>query len=52
MALVTNCIVSEPSSFEEVEEDPTWVDAIVEEYDSIVRNSAWDIVKLSNWLKM
>ena len=25
-------------------EDPTWVDAMVEEYDSIVRNSAWEIV--------
>ena len=37
------CVVTEPSSFEEVE-DPTWVDAMVEEYDSIVRNSAWEIV--------
>jgi hypothetical protein len=25
-------------------QDPTWVDAMVEEYDSIVKNSAWDIV--------
>ena len=25
-------------------QDPTWVDAMVEEYDSIVRNSAWEIV--------
>ena len=25
-------------------EDPAWVDAMVEEYDSIVRNSAWEIV--------
>ena len=24
--------------------DPTWVDAIVEEYDSIVKTSAWEIV--------
>jgi hypothetical protein len=23
---------------------PTWVDAMVEEYDSIVKNSVWDIV--------
>ena len=36
--------MTEPSSFEEVVEDPTWVDAMVEEYDSIVRNSAWEIV--------
>jgi len=43
MALMRKCVVTEPSSFEEVE-DPTWVDAMVEEYDSIVRNSAWEIV--------
>ena len=36
--------MTEPSSFEEVVEDPAWVDAMVEEYDSIVRNSAWEIV--------
>ena len=36
--------MTEPSSFEEGVEDPAWVDAMVEEYDSIVRNSAWEIV--------
>jgi hypothetical protein len=25
-------------------QDPTWVDAMVEEYDSIVKNSVWEIV--------
>ena len=25
-------------------QDPTWVDAMVEEYDSIIKNSAWEIV--------
>ena len=30
--------------FEEVVEDPAWVDAMVKEYDSIVRNSASEIV--------
>ena len=44
MALMSKCIVIEPSSFEEVVQEPTWVDAMVEEYDSIVRNSAWEIV--------
>ena len=34
----------EPSSFEEVMEDPAWVDAMVEEYNSIARNSAWEVV--------
>ena len=44
MALLSKCVVTEPSSFEEAVEDPAWVDAMVEEYDSIVRNSAWEIV--------
>ena len=44
MALMRKCIVTEPSSFEEGVEDPAWVDAMVEEYVSIVRNNAWEIV--------
>ena len=41
---MSKCIVIEPSSFEEAVQEPTWVDAMVEEYDSIVKNSAWEIV--------
>ena len=41
---MSKCIVTEPSSFEEAVQEPTWVYAMVEEYDSIVRNSAWEIV--------
>ena len=41
---MSKCIKTEPSSFEEDVEDLAWVDAMVEEYDSIVRNSAWEIV--------
>jgi hypothetical protein len=44
MALMRKYIVTEPSSFQEVVQDPTWVYAMVEEYDSIVKNSAWEIV--------
>jgi hypothetical protein len=44
MALMRKCIVTKPYSFQEVVQDPTWVDAMVEEYDSIVKNSVWDIV--------
>ena len=44
MALMSKCIMTEPSSFEEAMEDLAWVDAMVEEYDSIVRNSAWEII--------
>ena len=41
---MSKCIVTKPSSFEEAVQEPTWVDAMVEEYDSIVRNNAWEIV--------
>ena len=41
---MSKCFVTEPSSFEEAAQEPTWVDAMVEEYDSIFRNSAWEIV--------
>ena len=37
----------EPFSFQEVVQEPTWVDAMVEEYDSIFRNSACEIVPRS-----
>ena len=39
--------MTEPYSFQEAVQEPTWVDAMVEEYDSIVRNSAWEIVPRS-----
>ena len=38
------CIVTEPSSFEEAVQQPTQVDTMVEEYDSIVRNIVWEVV--------
>eukprot|EP00253_Pinus_taeda_P005295 PITA_05295 len=44
MALTRECVETEPSSFEEVVQQLIWVDAMVEEYDSIVRNSVWDVV--------
>ena len=44
MALVGECVESEPSSFEEVVQQPVWVDAMVEEYDSIIWNSVWEVV--------
>jgi hypothetical protein len=44
MDLIRKCIVTKPSYFQEEVHGPTWVDAMVEEYDSIVKNSAWDIV--------
>ena len=44
MALMRKCIVTKPYSFHEVAQQTTWVDAVVEEYDSIFKNSAWEIV--------
>ena len=34
----------EPSSFEEVVQQPIWVDSMVQEYDSIIRNIVWEVV--------
>ena len=47
MALAGECVETEPSSFEEAVQQLIWVDAMVEEYDSIVRNSVWDMVPRS-----
>lgn len=44
MALVGECVATEPSSFHKVVQQPVWVDAMVEEYDSIIQNSVWHVV--------
>eukprot|EP00253_Pinus_taeda_P030482 PITA_30482 len=44
MSVVGECVETKPSSFEEAVSQPIWVDAMVQEYDSIVRNSVWDVV--------
>eukprot|EP00253_Pinus_taeda_P007753 PITA_07753 len=36
-----------PSSFEEVVQQPIWVDAMVEEYESIIKNNVWEVVPRS-----
>jgi hypothetical protein len=38
-----NIIDSKPSSFEEVTSQPVWKDAMMEEYQSIMKNDVWDI---------
>ena len=43
MALAGECVETEPSSFEEAMQQLIWVYSMVEEYDSIVRNSVWDM---------
>ena len=44
MALLGECVATEPSSFKEEVQQLVWVDAMVEEYDSIIKNSVWDVV--------
>ena len=41
---MSKCIVTKPSSSKELVQQPTWVDAMVEEYESMIRNSAWEVV--------
>ena len=36
--------VEEPSSFQEAVQHKVWVDAMVEEYNSIMTNDVWEIV--------
>ena len=42
MALMTELIEIEPSYFEEEIEKLVWVDAMVEEYESIAKNRVWE----------
>ena len=44
MALMTKLINSEPSKFEEVAQHDVWQEAMVEEYDSIMKNQVWEVV--------
>eukprot|EP00253_Pinus_taeda_P015194 PITA_15194 len=44
MAFVGECVEIEPYSFEEAVQQLIWVYAMVEEYDSVVWNSVWDVV--------
>ena len=44
LAAVTDPDHFEPSSFQEVVDQRVWRDAMVEEYDSIMRNEVWEVV--------
>eukprot|EP00253_Pinus_taeda_P004672 PITA_04672 len=43
MALIGECVDTEPSSFEGAVQQPVWFDAMVEEYDCIIQNNVWDV---------
>ena len=44
MALMTELINFEPSSFEEAAQHDVWQEAMVEEYDLIMKNQVWEVV--------
>ena len=44
LVVVTDPDHSEPSSFQEAVDQRVWRDAMVEEYDSIIRNEVWEVV--------
>ena len=43
-ALLSDIIDTEPSNYEEVIERKEWKDAMIEEYQSIMKNDVWDVV--------
>lgn len=44
MAMMSEIVETKRSSFEEAVQKAVWVDAMVEEYDSIVKNNVWEVV--------
>jgi hypothetical protein len=44
VALMSNIIDSEPSTIEEAVEKQEWKDAMMEEYQSIMKNDVWEVV--------
>ena len=44
VALLCDFIDKEPSSYEEVAERKEWKDAMIKEYQSIMKNDVWDVV--------
>ena len=44
MALMSNIINSEPSSYDQAADHQVWKDAMVDEYQSIMKNDVWEIV--------
>ena len=44
VALLCDFIDKEPSEYEEAAERKEWKDAMIEEYQSIMKNDVWDVV--------
>jgi hypothetical protein len=45
VALMRKIIDSEPSTFEEAAKQQVWKDAMMEEYQSIMKNDVWEVVR-------
>ena len=44
VALMSNILDSKPSTYDEVVGQPCWKEAMMEEYESIMKNDVWEIV--------
>ena len=44
VALLSNIIDAKPTNYEEAIKKQVWLDATVEEYDSIIKNEVWDVM--------
>jgi hypothetical protein len=49
VALMSNIIDSEPSTFEEVVDKSEWMDVMMEEYQCIMKNDVWEVVLRLEW---
>lgn len=58
MSILSDIIDAEPTSYEESINKKVWLDAMVEEYNSIMKNEVWDVmprlkkkyVVISKWI--
>jgi hypothetical protein len=44
MALLCDIIDAEPTCYEEATKNKIWKDAMIEEYQSIIKHDVWDVV--------
>ena len=44
VSLLCDIIAKEPSNYKEVTEKKQWKDAMIKEYQSIMKNDVWDVV--------
>jgi hypothetical protein len=49
IAMVSSIRESEPSTFEEATSRQVWRDAMMEEYNSIMKNDVWEVVPRPEW---